>query len=455
MSRASLGRPSIRAALAIGFSVTLGLWLVTGYTFTKRMEDVEREASEVAARYTRAQDLLASVRAQVLVSSVRVRDALLNSDPSAVAGYRKQIDAAYAAINRAMRDYVPVLGSDGEQAQVARLRQEVDAFHAITLSVLDDASGRTPDAVREVLNRHIVPRRETALRISEEIQSLNRAAFVRQQADIADIHRTAERQSWRRLGLSLATSLGIVLLATLYAGRLEDQLRRQMERDARLSRELQDAAARVMSAQEDERRTIARELHDEVGQVLTAIKMELSLAERALEAKGESGRPLAEVQEITDGALQTVRDLTQLLHPAVLDDIGLPAAIDASLRGLARRHDIHVDLHQSGMADRLDPETEVAAYRIVQEAITNIARHSCARHCRVRLRRHAAALSVDVEDDGLGFDAAVLQNGGRRGFGLIGIRERATHLGGSLRIESAPGLGTRIVAELPIQVVHA
>ncbi len=227
-----------------------------------------------------------------------------------------------------------------------------------------------------------------------------------------------------------------------------------MNRDARISRELQDAASRIMSAQEDERRTIARELHDEVGQVLTAIKMELSLAERALEARGESGRPLAEAQVITDGALQTVRDLTQLLHPAVLDDIGLPAAIDASLRGLARRHDIHVDLHQAGMADRLDQDTEVAAYRIVQEAITNIARHSSARHCRVRLRRHGEALSIEVEDDGMGFDAAALQNGARRGFGLIGIRERAAHLGGSLRVESAPGLGTRVVAELPVQVAH-
>ena len=118
--------------------------------------------------------------------------------------------------------------------------------------------------------------------------------------------------------------------------KLESQLRLQMERDARISRELRNTATKLMNAQEEERRTIARELHDEVGQVLTAIKVELALAQRSIEAGGGSATPLVEAQTITDGALQTVRNLTQLLHPSALDDLGLPAAIDASLRGLAR-----------------------------------------------------------------------------------------------------------------------
>ena len=441
----------MRAALAVGIAVTLGLWLFTGYTFTWRMQEVEHQAAQVAERYTRAQELLSNVRTQVLLSSVRVRDALLSPDPPIITAYRRQVDASHREIDESLAQYVPVLGSATELDQIARLRHEIDEFHLSTLAALADASSVrvTTSSVRDVLNRHIVPRREAAFRISEEIQSLNRAAFIRQQADIAEIHRVAEWQSWLRLGLALAISLGVVGLASVYAARLETRLRRQMDRETAISTELQDVASRLMSAQEDERRTIARELHDEVGQVLTAIKVELSIAQRAIEARGESGDALAEAQTITDGALQTVRDLSQLLRPSMLDDLGLPAAIDASLRTLARRHEIHAELLQVGMDERLDPDTEVAAYRIVQEALTNVARHARAKHCWVRLKRYVSGFSIEIEDDGAGFDMSLAHEKLRHGLGLMGMRERATHLGGTFDLQSAPGHGTRMVVEFP------
>lgn len=454
MPSAPIERLSIRAAVALGLAVILGLWLFTGYTFARRMDEVERRASDVAARYTRAQEMLATVRALVLVNSVRVRDALLNPDPSALATYRTQVETNYATIQDALSQYEPVLETDAEMAQVARLRHEIDNFQATTRSVLEgDAPGQTTAEVRELLNAHIVPRREAAVRISEEIQALNRAAFLKQQADLAAIHRTAEEQSARRLGAAMAVSMAVLLLAWVYAGRLERQLRRQMEVDARISRDLQDATSKLMSAQEDERKTIARELHDEVGQVLTAIKVELGLAQRTLESKGLPGAPLAEAQLITDGAINTVRDITQLLHPSALDDLGLPAAVEASLRGLQRRHDIKVEFTQEGMDERLEPETELAAYRIVQEALTNVARHSRATFCGVRLARNDHGLVVEIQDDGHGFEVDPVETPARRGIGLIGIRERTSQLGGSCQIESQPGAGTRITAELPVEAV--
>jgi signal transduction histidine kinase len=449
MDRAQLERLSMRAALALGFCATLGLWLYTDRVFSARIEMVQRDATAVASRYTAAQELLSTVRSQVLLSSIRVRDALLNPEPNALGEYREQIGASHRVITMALADYEPVIGVIGENEQVSRLRSEVDRFHQTMLAVLTDAAGNSPAAVRDILNSHIVPRREAALAISEEVQALNRRAFIGQQNDLAAIHRTAESESRRGLGVALVIGLGVLLMTSVYAGRLEGRLRSQLKRDVRLSRELHETATKLMTAQEEERRTIARELHDEVGQVLTAIKVELSVAQRSIEQAGGSTKPLVEAQTITDGALQTVRNLTQLLHPAALDDLGLPAAIDQALRGLARRHDIHAELHQTGLADRLPRDIEVAAYRIVQEAITNVGKHARAKECHVHLTQVSDRLLVEVEDDGVGFPAdseTVMRD---RGLGLIGVRERASRLGGTFNIVSEPGHGTRLIVSLP------
>jgi len=455
VNRVQIERVSVRAALALGFCVTLGLWLYTGFAFTRRIDTVQRQAADVAGRYTRAQELLSTVRAQVLISSVRVRDALLNPEPTALAGYRQQIEASYRLITATLADYEPVLGSGTEDDQIRRLRAEVDQFHQTSMAVLADAAGPSPASVRDVLNRHIGPRREAALAISEEIQSLNRRAYIQQQDDIADIHRMAELQSRRGLGIGLVTGLGVLLLTSVYASRLESRLRQQLHRDARISRELHDTANKLLGAQEEERRTIARELHDEVGQMLTAVKFELAVAQRSIEASGASPEPLVEAQAIADGALQAVRNLTQLLHPAALDDLGLAAAIDTSLRGLARRHDIRAELHQVGMTDRLPREVEVAAYRIVQEAITNVAKHARARECHVHLTHLPDRLLVEVDDDGIGFSGDIDTVSAGRGLGLVSVRERASRLGGTFNILTAPGHGTRLIVSLPDRAVLA
>ncbi len=447
MKRIQIERVSVRTALALGFCVTLGLWLYTGYAFAGRIEAVQRDAADVAARYTRAQELLSTVRAQVLLSSVRVRDALLNPDPLSLIQYREQVESAHKIILMALADYEPVVAQSGDQ--VIRLLGEVEQFHATSIGVLSDAAGRNPAAVREVLNRHIVPRREAALAISEEIQTLNRRTFIAQQADIAQIHRVAERQSRRQLGWALVVGLGTLLFTSLYAGQLESRLRDQMARDSRMSSELQQMAAKVIGAQEEERRTIARELHDEVGQVLSAIKVELALAQRAIDSGAASEVTMAEAQGITDGALQTVRNLSQLLHPAALDDLGLPAAIEASLRGLERRYRVRAELQQVDLPNRLPREVELAAYRIVQEGVTNVAKHAHATHCCVRLTQLTDRLLIEVEDDGIGFIEDTDRPIVARGLGLISVRERANRLGGTFNILSTPRQGTRLIVSLP------
>ena len=450
LNREPLEGLTLKAALLLGFGLTFGIWLFAGYYFTKRMGIVESRAAAINARYMQAQELLSTVRAQVLVGSVYVRDALLDPNPATAANYRRQLEEAYRAVNQALQQYVPVLDSSAERERVGRLQREIDEFRGTMLEVLATDSSRWPTEARVLLNTQIVPKRELVIRVSEEVQGLNRQAFVQQQREIAEVYGVTQRRLWESLGLALAASFGIALLATLYASRLGNRIRHQGLQDAQNARELQDLSAKLITAQEEERRSIARELHDEVGQALTAIKVELAVAQRTIEASGGGASLLEDARSITDGALATVRDLSHLLHPALLDDLGLPAAVEWYLRSFGKRHGLRVEVLHDRMDERLTPEIEASAYRIVQEALTNVAKHARATACRVYLQRLPNTVLITVEDDGVGFDAAEAEGAGtHRGLGLIGIRERASYLRGTVRLESAPGKGTRLTVEVP------
>ncbi|MEZ5286484.1 MAG: sensor histidine kinase [Vicinamibacterales bacterium] len=445
MRPAPLERLSIRAALILGFGLVLGLWLFTGWAFTRHLADTERQTSDVTARYMRAQDVLSAVRAQLNVNSIILRDALLDPAPASRGSYTRRMRDSYDTIDEALDSYRPVQESPATLEQVARLRREIADFQSATIAILEQAGGM-PGI--DQLNVSIAPRRAAAIALSDEIRALNRRAFVQHQTATAAIHRDTEAQWWWQLGAALAATLGIAIFAVVYAGRLEDRLRRQREKERQNAEELQLLSSRLVAAQEEERRSISRELHDEVGQVLSAIKVDLVLAQRAIEQQGGRAEPLEDLQRMADGALQTVRDLSQLLRPAVLDDLGLAAAVDGLLRGLARRHHVQVSLVQEGHTERLSSENEVAAFRIVQEALTNVARHADATHCVVRLVAAPDVLTIEIEDDGRGFRPGE-RPAGRRGLGLLGMRERVAERGGSVRIDSEPGRGTRVLVSIP------
>jgi signal transduction histidine kinase len=441
---------TIRAAVFAGFGLIGGIWLFAGYYFTGRMAELERRSTDINARYTRAQDLLTTVRGQVLMGSVYVRDALLDPNPATADEYRHQLEDSYRTADEALQGYVPVVDVPAERARIARLRREIDDFRRTLLEVLATDSRLWPAEAPVLLRRRIMPKREGVMRVSEEVQALNRSAFVQQQLDIASLYRATQRRVWQTVGLALAASIAIALIATLYAGRLEHRIQRQRLRDVETARDLQRLSSQLLTAQEEERRSIARELHDEVGQVLTAIKVELAVAQRALEAVGADIDALQDARAITDGALHTVRDLSRLLHPAMLDDLGLPAAIDWYLKGFGRRHGVRIELLQERMDERLTSETESGVYRIVQEALTNVAKHAQASTCRVFLQRLTNTLLVTIADDGIGFrPEQVGEPGSTRGIGLVGIRERVAQLRGELRLESGPGKGTRLTIEVP------
>jgi signal transduction histidine kinase len=444
---------TVKTVLMLGFGMTAALWLFAGLQFADRLRTAQRDAGTVNERYMRAQELLSSVRAQVLLGSMYVRDALLDPDPASAAGYRQQLEDSYRTAELALGRYVPVLDSPTVRSRVAALRREIEDFRRTSIDVLTGDRSRWSTQAGVVLASDIGPRRDAVVRVSDEIQEVNRTAFVQQQAELAALYAAAQRRVWMRLSLALGVSLLIAIAATFYVVRLERDLQRGRTKQLDTTEELQRLSARLVSAQEDERRTIARELHDEIGQELTAIKVELSLAQRAIEAAGGSRQILDDAQAIADGALNTVRDLSHLLHPSLLDDLGLPATVDWYITGLSRRHGLRIDLVQEGMDIRLSRDVESTAFRIVQEALANVVKHAKASSCYVYLGFHDDVLRVVVQDDGCGFDLASRNRAaGRRGLGLIGIRERAAYLGGTARVESTPGQGTRLTAEVPGRV---
>ncbi|HXF69382.1 MAG TPA: ATP-binding protein [Thermoflexus sp.] len=211
---------------------------------------------------------------------------------------------------------------------------------------------------------------------------------------------------------------------------------------------------RIIEAQEEERRRIARELHDETGQALASLRVGLRNLEQTTAPEALRSR-LEDLYQLVDETLRRVRRLAFELRPSVLDDLGLVAALERYIRDYRERFGIEVEMQVVGLDERRIPPTiETAVYRIVQEALTNAAKHAKCQRISVLLQASPRLLSVIVEDDGCGFDVEyVLRDGRENRLGLYGMRERAQLVGGTLTIESAPGRGTTVYLRVPLEGV--
>ena len=226
--------------------------------------------------------------------------------------------------------------------------------------------------------------------------------------------------------------------------------------NAQLFEQVQQSNARMKSlslqlveVQEAERRYVARELHDEIGQELTGLKIALEMS--ALKKGGENPHGLMEAQSVVNKLTEIVHELSLKLRPAMLDDLGLLPTLLWHFERFTNQTNIHVSFLQKDIDDSRFPlEVETAVYRIVQEALTNVARHARVDEVIVRLWSDEKALGVQIEDQGVGFDAEAAVNACRTN-GLGGMRERALLLGGKFTVESQPGIGTRLTVELPIK----
>jgi signal transduction histidine kinase len=249
-------------------------------------------------------------------------------------------------------------------------------------------------------------------------------------------------------GGPVAVALGALIVGSglaVASAQVLGQLRSSL---ARRRRELVALSARLMSVQEEERRRLSRELHDEFGQSLTAVSAYLWLIERQLPQDREPLRSqAAEARRVVTHTLGAMRELSQLLRPAVLDEFGLVPSLDSHLKTFTERHQIAINFTAEGLPERLPADMETALYRIAQEALTNVVRHARAQRVRIALSATAKELRLEIEDDGIGFPSRQA-NGSRPGTGLVGIRERARALGGTVTLSSGKGARLRVTVPL-------
>jgi two-component system sensor histidine kinase UhpB len=207
---------------------------------------------------------------------------------------------------------------------------------------------------------------------------------------------------------------------------------------ARLELERRDSARRALAAQEGERRRVARELHDEVGQALTAVVLQLDRVGRRAAVEADDG--VAEARETVRASLEEVRTIARRLRPEALDDLGLASALAALTNDVTRRTGVHVDRRIAPGVPRLDPEEELVVYRVAQEALTNVVRHASAREALLALDVRDGRVELEVRDAGTGFDVGAASEGA----GLLGMRERALLIGAELKVTSATGKATAV-----------
>lgn len=243
--------------------------------------------------------------------------------------------------------------------------------------------------------------------------------------------------------LDMLESIGHELAVTIQRARLFERVRDQ-EQTAR------DLMQRLLVAQEEERGRIARDFHDQGGQLMSALMIQLDhLAAQADPKDKALAASLRKLYGLAQQGLEELRKLVYELRPPTLDELGLGPAIRAYIDTHVRPAGLQIDLQLSDLTTRLPGEIETAAFRIVQESITNVLRHAKAKKVEIRVGRRGEVLQVMVRDDGVGFDADAPQ-AGRRTLGLAGMRERSQLVGGSLQVMSAPGIGTTVLARLPL-----
>ena len=436
---------STRFALGAGFGGLLAIMALAGIYGIRVLQKIRRNDNQIRSRFLLKNHTLNDIRSQLHLSGSYVRDYLLEPEPVRAETYRAGLEEVRRQMGSALESFGRQLEPD-QTKYYAELSTELSNYWQVLGPIFKWDAGQRRREGYAFLRDVVVPRRAAVTAIAARIESINE-----QQLDAGN-HRVDHLLS------EFQTRLAMILLVTLLLGSgmaafstwkilaLERRANAQYQEVVEARRQLEQLSARLVQAQEDERRVLSRELHDEVGQALSAVLVELRnlSAESAIRSNEKSVGHVETVKGLVEDSVRVVRNMALLLRPSMLDDLGLVPALRWQAREVSKRTSMEVSVAAELASDDLPDEYKTCIYRVVQEALHNCSGHAHATRVHIRVQQQPTKLTLCIQDDGQGFD--VRQT---KGLGLLGIEERVARLGGKCEIHSAPGSGTIVAIELP------
>jgi signal transduction histidine kinase len=422
------------------------LLLIMGLSGVASIQETRRIHQQILAvedNYRHIENLVEGIRSDTSRVAVLRRDRLLERKVTAQA-YNVQLAALRAKTELSLAQLKSLRPQQSSRA-VDRLESALGVY----LGTVGKEFQKAPEAAEsELMDDGFGWETMPIFAIAEELGKLNDENFESRRQALSQSVQHLQNDIWETLLTALVLGTIIAGTSVFRISSLEKESAAHRQASQQAEVRLRHLSQQLVSSQEQERKALSRELHDEIGQLLTALRMELGNLERTQSVQGSENDPhLEQAKKLAESTLRTTRDIAMGLRPAMLDVLGLGPALEWQAREYSRRYNTPIQLEVDGdLRDVPDPH-RTYLYRIVQEGLTNCARHAQAKNIHVRLKDSSGSLAVVVEDDGVGFD----QDGGvPYGLGLLGITERVRELCGQVSIHSEPGKGTRIAVVLPL-----
>ena len=426
--------------LLAGLAVTLSAVAVYSAYTVYQLRALERLQTATIDRNRKDSLLLLRIQKNLNDVALDLRDMLDQTEGYPLTAFRAPLARIRADLADAMeKEAKSTTGSSENRTYLAGRMNE---FWTSMDSVFALAGNGHPDKAAEMIRVSMQARQESLSNAVSRLLVQNNESEERAAEDTRAIYQRSERNVY----IFLAAVLIVVVLTSIY---LFDYNRRMFDHVEELSNLRSELAQQLITTQENTFRSLSRELHDDFGQILTAIGAMLARAQRRTPAQaGVDKQDLREIQEVTQSTLEKVRSLSQSLHPVILEDAGFEGAIDVYLPAFEKQTGISVQYEKSGASRELDRAVATHLYRVLQEALNNVVRHSKSPSAQVRLNYTDHEVVLEVEDRGVGWGKSA-----GRGMGLVSMRERAELVNGRVEFLPADGGGTLIRMTVPAGVV--
>jgi signal transduction histidine kinase len=440
------GWPSgkLRLILLVSFGGLLGLMVIAGldaFRLARQMQTQEEEIRQTLLAHTQPLTVLSS---SIYVYNDRIEEYLMSQDPQSDGPTANDFSRLQAEINSTLRKY-PANCQPEERALLESLKQLYTDQQGMLDPVLSWSREERRRQAWRMLNEQVLPQRSRIQTTSEKIELWNSQQKGATDREIFASFASLQAQQTRLLAVVLTAGLVLSLASIIYLLRLGEETERRYQELALSRAQLEALSAQLVDAQETERRSISRELHDEVGQSLGALLVEVGRLAAAVPSDNTSIRDhVDKIKSVAETTVETVRNIALLLRPSMLDDLGLIAALEWQGREVSRRSEMEVEVQSTDISEKIPEDYKICIYRLVQEALNNAARHSAAKNAKVAVEQTSSEISVSVSDDGRGFDPQRI-----RGLGILGMEERVRRLGGTFALDSKPGGGTTLRAKFP------